>query len=155
ASDVHCPRVPRIKGGGQDHERHPASRAQRPAVGRRQDGPARPTPNPTEDRSMMNSTRTRRRMMLNPGWTWTGALVFTLAVSRAGMAGLAARAAETKVPITLSGGHEIGPKDYGRPVALIAAGLGVEPDVFRKAFSGVTPSRNGPPSGDLARRNKA
>ena len=82
----------------------------------------------------------------------TGALVFTLAV---GMAGLTARAAETKVPLTFSGGHEIGPNDYGRPVALLAAGLGVKPEVFRKAFSGVTPSRNGPPSGELARRNKS
>jgi hypothetical protein len=98
---------------------------------------------------MTNSTR----MMLTPGWT--GALAFTLTVGLAGMACLAARAAETKIPLTFSGGHDIGPNDHGRPVALIAAGLGVEPDVFRKAFSGVTPSRNGPPSGDLARRNKA
>jgi hypothetical protein len=109
------------------------------------------SPDPTEDRSMTNATR----MMLHPGSTWIGALAFTLAVSLAGMACLAARAAESKVPLSFSGGHDLGPKDYGRPVALIAAGLGVEPDVFRKAFSGVTPSRNGPPSGELARRNKA
>ncbi len=98
---------------------------------------------------MTNALRT----MLNPGLT--AGLVFTLAVSLAGMACLSARAAETKVPVTFSGGHEIGPNDHGRPVALIAAGLGVKPDVFRTAFSGVTPSRGGPPSGDLARRNKS
>src|SRR4051812_39132442 len=102
-----------------------------------------------EEIPMTNSLRT----MLTPGLTT--ALVFTLAVSLAGMSNLTARAAETKVPLTFSGGHEIGPNDYGRPVNLLAAGLGVTPDVFRKAFSGVTPSRNGPPSGDLARRNKS
>lgn len=59
-----------------------------------------------------------------------------------------------KVPVTISGGHEIGKKDFGRPVALIAAGLQVEPDVFRKAFSGVTPARGRGPTGEEARRNK-
>src|SRR3954471_10902408 len=102
-----------------------------------------------EEMSMTISLRT----MLIPGLS--GALVFTLAVSLAGVVGLTARAAETKVPLTFSGGHEIGPNDYGRPVVLLAAGLGVKPEVFRKAFSGVTPSRGGPPSGELARRNKA
>jgi hypothetical protein len=95
-----------------------------------------------EEIAMTNSPRT----MLAPGLA--GALAFTMAT------GLAARA-ETKVPLSFSGGHEIGPNDYGRPVALLAAGLGVKPEVFREAFSGVTPSRNGPPSKDLARRNKA
>jgi hypothetical protein len=96
-----------------------------------------------EEISMTTATRTMLALGL------TGAVVFTMAVS------LTARAAETKVPVTFSGGHEIGPNDYGRPVALLAAGLGVKPEVFRKAFSGVTPSRGGPPSGDLARRNKS
>jgi hypothetical protein len=71
-----------------------------------------------------------------------------------GLAGGTIHAGEMKVPVSFSGGHEIGRNDFGRPVLLIAAGLGVEPDVFREAFSGVTPSRNGPPSGDEARRNK-
>jgi hypothetical protein len=66
-----------------------------------------------------------------------------------------ARAAEREVPITFSGGHDIGRKDFGRPVLLIAAALKVKPDVFREAFSGVTPSRNGPPSREEARRNKS
>jgi hypothetical protein len=65
-----------------------------------------------------------------------------------------ARAAETKVPVTFSGGHETDPQDHGRPVVLIAAGLGVKPEVFRKAFSGVTPARGRGPTGEEARRNK-
>lgn len=56
------------------------------------------------------------------------------------------------VPVTFTGGHETDPKDRGRPVVLVAAGLGVKPEVFREAFSGVTPSRGGPPSPALARR---
>jgi hypothetical protein len=72
-----------------------------------------------------------------------------------GMAYATAQAAEMKLPITFSGGHEIGRKDYGRPVALIAAALQVETDVFREAFSGVTPARGGGPSPDEARRNKS
>jgi hypothetical protein len=57
-------------------------------------------------------------------------------------------------PLVFSGGHEIGPDDYGRPVVLIAAALGVKPDEFRRAFSGVAPARGGPPTGGQARRNK-
>ena len=34
-----------------------------------------------------------------------------------------ARAKETKVPVTFSGGHELGKNDYGRPINLMAAGL--------------------------------
>lgn len=60
-----------------------------------------------------------------------------------------------QVAVTISGGHEIGRNDYGRPVSLIAAGLGVEPDVFREAFSGVTPAKGRGPTGDEARKNKA
>jgi hypothetical protein len=63
-------------------------------------------------------------------------------------------AEETRVPLTFSGGHETDPRDRGRPVILIAAALGVTPEIFREAFSGVTPSRNGPPTGEEARRNK-
>jgi hypothetical protein len=63
-------------------------------------------------------------------------------------------ATEKKVPVIITGGHTIGPKDFGRPVMLIAAGLGVETDVFRQAFSGVTPAKGGGPTGDEARKNK-
>jgi hypothetical protein len=37
---------------------------------------------------------------------------------------------------------------------LVAGALGVKPEVFREAFSGVRPAKNGKPSGEEARRNK-
>jgi hypothetical protein len=63
-------------------------------------------------------------------------------------------AVEAKVPVTLTGGHEIGKNDYGRPVVLMAAALGVKPDEFRKAFSGVRPARGRGPTREEAQRNK-
>lgn len=60
-----------------------------------------------------------------------------------------------EVPAGLSGGHDIGRKDHGRPCVLIAAALGVETDVFREAFAGVTPAKGRGPTGGEARRNKA
>ncbi|MCA9114911.1 MAG: hypothetical protein KDA79_07465 [Planctomycetaceae bacterium] len=57
--------------------------------------------------------------------------------------------------VVFRGGYETDRRDGGRPVALIAAALGVEPQVFRDAFSRVTPARGGDgPSPALARRNK-
>jgi hypothetical protein len=50
------------------------------------------------------------------------------------MAGRTLQAAEAKVPVTFSGGHETDPQDRGRPVVLVAGALGVKPEVFRKAF---------------------
>lgn len=79
----------------------------------------------------------------------------SLAALAASLAGTPVQAVEMQVPVTFSGGHEIARGDYGRPVVLIAAGLGVKPDVFREAFSGVTPARGGGPSREEARRNKA
>lgn len=62
---------------------------------------------------------------------------------------------ETHVPLVFSGGHETDPRDGGRPVILVASGLGVPPDVFRDVFKGVHPAkRNGGPTGDEARANK-
>ena len=58
------------------------------------------------------------------------------------------------VPINFSGGYDTDARDRGRPVVLIGSALGVTPEVFRNAFSGVTPSRGGPPSAALARANK-
>ncbi len=72
-----------------------------------------------------------------------------------GMQVAMAGAAETKVDVTFDGSYETDKKDGGRPVVLIAAALEVKPEVFRKAFSGVTPSKNGPPTGEEARKNKA
>lgn len=82
---------------------------------------------------------------------WFG--TFTLALSIVTMSGRSA-AAETRIPVTFTGGYETDPRDGGRPVSLVAGALKVEPEVFREAFRGVTPSRNGPPSGEQARRNK-
>lgn len=64
------------------------------------------------------------------------------------------RAGEDRVPVTIRGGHATDPRDHGRPVVLVAAALGVEPDKFREAFSGVTPARGRAPTGAEARRNK-
>lgn len=53
------------------------------------------------------------------------------------------------------GGHETDPRDHGRPVGLIAAGLGVPTEVFREAFTHVTPERGGgQPDPEQVRRNK-
>lgn len=58
--------------------------------------------------------------------------------------------------VTISGGFTTDPRDSGRPVKLIAAALGVTDEVFREAFSGVTPARDGNgPTGEEARANKA
>jgi len=56
--------------------------------------------------------------------------------------------------VTFSGGYETDPQDHGRPVVLIGSALGVSPEVFRDAFSGVTPAKVGPPSPAHARANK-
>jgi enterochelin esterase-like enzyme len=63
--------------------------------------------------------------------------------------------AEKRAPVEFSGGHEIGRDDFGRPVTLMAAALGVKPEQFREAFSGVTPARGRGPTGGEARANKA
>ncbi|WP_157276568.1 hypothetical protein [Paenibacillus sp. Soil766] len=58
--------------------------------------------------------------------------------------------------VVISGGLTTDPQDKGRPVVLIAAALGVPTEVFREAFSGVTPSGlDSQPSHELAQRNKA
>lgn len=52
-------------------------------------------------------------------------------------------------------GYETDPRDGGRPVVLIAAGLGVQPQVFRDAFSNVRPARGpGGPTETRAQENK-
>jgi len=84
--------------------------------------------------------------------TW--AFSFTVFTCAAMFAMSPTAAAETRVPVKFTGGHDISKKDFGRPISLIAAALGVKPEVFRKAFSGVTPARGRGPSGDEARRNK-
>jgi hypothetical protein len=64
-------------------------------------------------------------------------------------------AAEEKVQLVISGGHETDPRDRGRPVALVAGGLGVSPEVFRSAFNRVKPAAGGTePEPAQVRRNK-
>ena len=88
-------------------------------------------------------------MRSSSGATFACLAILSLAAAMASLT-----AAEKELPLEFSGGHDIGKNDYGRPVSLIAAALGVKPDEFRKAFSGVTPAKGGPPSGDEARKNK-
>jgi hypothetical protein len=47
------------------------------------------------------------------------------------------------VRVTITGGYATDPRDNGRPVRLVAGALGVPPDVFREAFSHVTPAPGG------------
>ncbi len=57
--------------------------------------------------------------------------------------------------VTLKGGHETVAADHGRPIILIAAGLGVAPQVFRDAFIHVKPAPIGQePDPEQVRRNK-
>jgi hypothetical protein len=60
-----------------------------------------------------------------------------------------------QVQVLFTGGHETDPRDHGRPDVLIAAALGVPTEVFREAFSHVTPAGPGrSPEPEEARRNK-
>lgn len=60
-----------------------------------------------------------------------------------------------RIPVQFTGGHDTDPVDHGRPVVLIAAALGVEPEVFREAFSKVEPAPGGTaPSGERVHTNK-
>jgi hypothetical protein len=90
----------------------------------------------------------------HPAAATTALLALMFAFAVVGTNANVVRAEETKVPLTISGGHETDPKDQGRPVVLVAGALGVKPEVFREAFSGVTPARDRPPTGEEARRNK-
>lgn len=65
--------------------------------------------------------------------------------------------AQERVELVFSGGHDTDPRDHGRPVVLIAAALGVSADVFREAFSHVTPAPGGtePVPGQRERNKEA
>jgi hypothetical protein len=64
--------------------------------------------------------------------------------------------AVTRVPVVFSGGHDTDPQDRGRPVVLVAAALGVAPEVFRDAFRQVHPAPAGTqPDPQQVRANKA
>src|SRR5262245_15048144 len=102
------------------------------------------------------------RILRMPGSTRTVPLIIVLGVASIGGAQLpveltAEQDHQTiKVPLTITGGHETDPRDRGRPVALVAGGLGVSPEVFRSAFSKVKPAPAGTePDREQVRQNKA
>jgi hypothetical protein len=77
-----------------------------------------------------------------------------LAVGALGAPAMGKSARSTAV--TFSGGHKTDARDSGRPVVLVAAALGVPTEVFRKAFSGVTPAGAGEqPGSEQVQANKA
>lgn len=59
------------------------------------------------------------------------------------------------VVVQISGGHETKPQDGGRPDILIAGALGIPEQVFRDAFSHVTPEPNGANIPSVAQANKS
>jgi hypothetical protein len=60
-----------------------------------------------------------------------------------------------KVKLVFQGGHDTDPRDRGRPVTLVAAGLGVPAPVFREAFTHVHPAGPGQqPQDAQVRQNK-
>jgi len=66
-----------------------------------------------------------------------------------------APAGTTRVQLAFLGGYDTDPRDHGRPVALVAAALGVPPQVFRDAFSHVHPAPAGQqPTQDEVHDNK-
>jgi hypothetical protein len=71
--------------------------------------------------------------------------------------GCAVSTGSTTVSVTISGGLDTDPMDGGRPVVLVAAALGVPTEVFREAFSGVTPAGAGeePDSAQVALNKQA
>jgi hypothetical protein len=84
------------------------------------------------------------------------AVVAVCTVLAAALSGRAPAGDEEKVRLTISGGHQTDPRDHGRPVTLIAAALGVPADVFREAFTQVTPAPRGTePDPAQVRRNKS
>jgi hypothetical protein len=77
------------------------------------------------------------------------------AASTARSSGSTAGSSST-VRVTISGGLDPVAGDNGRPIVLVAGLLGVAPEVFRQAFSGVTPASpaDGPTTAE-AQTNKA
>ncbi len=60
----------------------------------------------------------------------------------------------TRQAVVFTGGHDTEHRDGGRPVGLIAAALGVPPEVFREAFTHVRPAHDGGPTREQAQQNK-
>jgi hypothetical protein len=94
------------------------------------------------------------------GAVGVSALIAAPAVALGGLGGAGSVAATTSaqgkvVKLRITGGHATDPRDNGRPVVLIAAALGVPTEVFRTAFSGVSPAATGEePDPAQVQRNK-
>jgi hypothetical protein len=85
-----------------------------------------------------------------------GAVVALGGVGAANAASATSSARSKVVKVRITGGHATDPRDNGRPVVLIAAALGVPTEVFRTAFSAVTPAGAGEePDPAQVQRNKA
>jgi hypothetical protein len=72
-------------------------------------------------------------------------MVFACSVAAAHYSAMAQGTSDhvVQVQVTFSGGYDTDPRDRGRPVVLVAAGIGVPADVFREAFSRVKPAPAG------------
>ena len=80
--------------------------------------------------------------------------VALLSLAGTSRAGRQAATVEKHIQLVFTGGHDTDRRDGGRPVALIAAALGVPTETFRKAFSGVTPARGRAPEPEQVHQNK-
>ncbi|MEA2492205.1 MAG: hypothetical protein QOJ29_116 [Thermoleophilaceae bacterium] len=77
-------------------------------------------------------------------------------VAAAGVASASTSTRSRTVNVQIAGGHATKAVDSGRPVVLVAAGLGVPESVFREAFSHVSPAPAGSePDPAQVNRNKA
>jgi hypothetical protein len=85
---------------------------------------------------------------------WSRKIALVCVIVLIGVTHVCSQAGDTKATITFSEGHGTDARDGGRPVVLIAAALGVKPEIFCEAFSGVKPAKDGKPTKDEARRNK-
>lgn len=81
-------------------------------------------------------------------------VIFGLVLNLTGTASAQHSLKEQLVPAIVSNGFETDRRDMGRPVWLIAGALGVDPQIFRNAFSGVRPARGEEPSPDRVHQNK-
>jgi hypothetical protein len=88
-------------------------------------------------------------------WLLAGVSAITAACAVAEGAEKNQGAGTWRVKVFFTGGHATDPRDRGRPVGLIASALGVSPQVFRDAFSHVSPAPAGQePAPGQVRRNK-
>jgi len=87
-------------------------------------------------------------------WSYAASIV-VFAAGSVIVFGQKTKADEQRIDVTFTGGFDLDRRDRGRPVALIAAALGVPDQVFRGAFSHVRPAPAGTePDQNQVRQNK-